>query len=225
MVSGAGSHYLTNAVWPSGPQGARFILMILGLDPSLVHMVVVYALIFGAPFVQEDAAIFGAATAAATGQAHPVGAFVALLAGLTVSDTWKYWIGALSHRWPRMARWAKDPRVERARDQVLNHLVKALLVARFVPGTRIPLYVACGVFRAPFLKFFILLVVGAIAYITIAFTLIHQLGAMAGEHLHKTLPIVVLAVVIVMLALTWVRPLLKARGAKTSGTGDGGAVQ
>lgn len=194
--------------------------MIFGLDVPMMQTALIYAIIFAAPFVQEDAAVFGAATAAATGQGDPVWVFAAILSGLTVSDVWKYGIGRLSHRVPRMARWATDPRIQRVRGEVLNNLAKALLVARFVPGTRIPLYIACGVFKAPFFSFLALLVTGGAIYVGLAFFLVRQLGSVASGYLHTTIPIVVVAIIVVVVGVGWLRQRRVKAQAASSGTSD-----
>ena len=64
------------------------------------------------------------------------------------------------------------------------------MIARFIPGTRIPLYIAAGFFQASFLKFSIFIFVSALIYIGIAFALFNALGEVAGEEAKKYLPIV-----------------------------------
>ena len=66
------------------------------------------------------------------------------------------------------------------------------MIARFVPGTRIPLYIAAGFFQASFAKFSIFIFVSALIYIAIAFGLFTLLGEVAGEEAKKYLPIVAL---------------------------------
>ena len=64
------------------------------------------------------------------------------------------------------------------------------MVARFIPGTRIPLYIAAGFFQASFLKFTAFIFLSALIYIAIAFGLFHILGEVAGQEAKKYLPIV-----------------------------------
>jgi len=116
------------------------------------------------PFIQEDVAVLGAASAAVSGVGTPLWMFVAVTIGLTVSDLWKYWLGRAAISQP----WAK----------------------KHAQGTRIPLYIAAGFFKASFVKFSIFIFLSALIYIAIAFGLFHLLGEVAGEEAKKYLPIV-----------------------------------
>jgi membrane protein DedA with SNARE-associated domain len=75
------------------------------------------------------------------------------------------------------------------------------MAVRFVPGTRIPFYVACGFFAAPFWKFTLFLVVSGLAYVGVAFALFHAIGEAAGEQVRGWLPLIALG--LVALALAW----------------------
>lgn len=154
------------------------------------------------PFVQEDVAIVGAASAAAvTGNEQTAGLLLATWLGLTVSDAWKYWAGRLAKKIPAAARMAQGPRVQAARDRVLRHLAITIVVARFVPGTRIPLNVACGVFHAPFFKYLALIMFSGAIYIGITYALFRALGEVVGEEVRAALPFIVIPIVIAVIAL------------------------
>jgi len=156
------------------------------------------------PFVQEDAAVFGAAGLAVLGTLKTGPAALAVYTGLVLSDVWKYWAGRLArtHRWTKKV--ADKPGVAAARDKVVNHLALAMLTARFVPGTRIPLYVASGFFKAPFLLFFLYMAASAALYVGIVFTAFHIVGAMAGPILAAYLPVIaVVGVATALAVLLW----------------------
>ena len=105
-----------------------------------------------------------------------VSIFVVSLLGLVLSDGWKYWAGCYVQSWPPAARWAKNPIVGALKEGVLKRLGLALLGARFTPGTRIPLYLACGVFRAPFRRFLALIALTGALYLGLTFALFAVLG-------------------------------------------------
>jgi membrane protein DedA with SNARE-associated domain len=170
-----------------------------------------YAAAFLAPFVQEDAAVIGTASAAAAGQAEPALLLAAVWAGLLVSDGWKYGAGRLAHRIPWAAQQVARPRVAAARDAVLKRLGMALVTARFVPGTRIPLYLACGVFRAPAVKFLALIGLSASAYVGLCYGLFVVLGASLGEEMRQRLPWIAGGAVCAILLLVWGGPWLMRR--------------
>ena len=142
------------------------------------------------PFIQEDAAVLGAASASVSGIGTPMGMFIAITIGLTVSDLWKYWLGRAAITQPWAKKHAEGPRIAKAKDSIVHNLVKSIMVARFIPGTRIPLYIAAGFFKASFIKFAIFIFLSALIYIGIAFGLFSLLGEVAGEEAKKYLPIV-----------------------------------
>lgn len=164
-----------------------------------------YASIFLLPFVQEDVAVIAAATASLTGMEPTFLIFVAILAGLTASDIWKYWLGyaARSRQWAH--KFAERKGVSVAGDLVRDELGKTLYVARFVPGTRIPTYIACGFFIVPYIKFVGLVILTAFTYVAISFALFHTVGAVAGEQAKFWLPVIAVVIIGSYLLFRWVR--------------------
>ena len=151
---------------------------------------IVYLCAFIGPFIQEDAAVLGAASASVSGIGSPMLMFITITIGLTLSDLWKYWLGraAISQEWAK--KHAQSPKISKAKDNIVHNLGKSIMVARFIPGARIPLYIAAGFFQASFIKFAIFIFISALIYIGIAFGLFNLLGEVAGEEAKKYLPIV-----------------------------------
>ena len=179
-----------------------------GFDADSVMLMsgwAIYAGIFFLPFLQEDAAVIAAATASIT-DAGPIAIlFAVILAGLTASDVWKYWIGHVARRNAWAHRFAEKPGVSVAGDLVRTELAKTLYMARFVPGTRIPTYIACGFFKAPYAKFVAIVVLTAFTYVAIMFALFHMVGAVAGEQAKYWLPAIAVTVVCGYILLRWLR--------------------
>lgn len=165
----------------------------------------VYLIAMVMPFVQEDTAVIGAASSAAAAQGQSAFLLLATWAGLVVSDGWKYWAGRLAHKIPMAARFTADPRVIAAREKVLTRLGVALIVSRFVPGTRIPLNVACGLFRVSFVRFILLIMLSAALYLGAAFAVFSTLGVIVGEQVRSAIPFVVVPLVLIMVAFAWTR--------------------
>ncbi len=138
-----------------------------------------YGAVFLAPFVQEDAAVLGG-TAIAQTAPQPVFIYAALFAGLIASDTWKYGAGRLATRSAYVQRLQAKPIAARIGALIDAHLGLALLTARFVPGTRIPLYVLSGLRRAPLPKFLTFLTLSAAAYIALSAGLVALIGPQAA---------------------------------------------
>lgn len=156
--------------------------------------------LFG-PFVQEDAAVLAAASGSVSSMVNTPLMFLAISIGLIVSDLWKFWIGraAIRNDWARQQ--AEKPRVQAMKSQVTENLGKAIMTGRFVPGVRIPLYIAAGFFDVPFKRFAAYIVLSALIYIAAAFVLFHTLGTIAGPAAKVILPIVALSIFVMLLTI------------------------
>lgn len=143
-----------------------------------------------APFVQEDTAIFTASSMSLLDATKIAPIFAAITFGLSLSNMWKYWAGraAHSHAWAR--RMAEKPQVANAARLVHNRLALSLIVARFIPGTRIPLYLAAGYFKASWWRFVFWVVVSSAINIVVFFVLFHTVGAVAGKQAVVWLPVI-----------------------------------
>lgn len=179
--------------------------MVFGIGEDFTHLTgfALYLSIFLLPFVQEDAAVIGAATASMLGLAPTPYLIAAILAGLLGSDAWKYWIGRLARRYQWAHKFAEKPGVSVAGDLVRKEFMQTMLTARFVPGTRIPTYVACGFFRAHYGKYLVFLLMTASMYVAIMFTLFHVGGAVAGEAAKFWLPAIAVSVLVIYVAFRW----------------------
>jgi len=171
----------------------------------------IYALVAISPFIQEDAAILSAAAASASGAGSTQLLFITLIVFLSISDLWKYWLGRAAHASEKGRRFADKPGVQSAREKVVNRLGLSLVTARFVPGTRVPLYIACGFFKAPFYKVAFFVITSAIMYSTIAFYTFHKLGEVAGEKLHMYAPVAAVAVIVFVVTVLFVQWRLSKR--------------
>lgn len=149
--------------------------------------------------------MIAAATASITGLAPTPILFLAILAGLVASDAWKYWLGhaARSHAWAH--KFAEKPGVSVAGDLVRNELIRTMYMARFVPGTRVPTYVACGFFQTPYVKFVGILVMTAFTYVCIWMAIFHTVGAVAGEQARFVLPAIAVLYVSAYVLYRWMK--------------------
>lgn len=181
------------------------------MEPT--HLLLLLLPLLVAPFVQEDVAVFAAATMAATmmHRADPLLVGVVALTGMVASDVWKFWAGRLAQRHDGFRRWAEKPGVVSARDKVLGRLGVTLFVVRFVPGTRIGAYVAAGFFGAPFRPFLLYVAASAALYLVTAFGLVMTLGAVAGKDAVKWLPLVVVTAVAVPLMMRTLAGMARRR--------------
>lgn len=176
-----------------------------GLSEDVTHLtgIALYLTIFLLPFLQEDAAVIGAATASLMGLAPTPYLIVAIMCGLFASDAWKYWIGRLARRYQWAHKFAEKPGVSVAGDLVRREFWQTMLTARFVPGTRIPTYVACGFFKAPYPRYLVILTITAAMYVGLMFTVFHAGGAVAGEQAKYWLPVIAVTVLVSYIAFRW----------------------
>ncbi|MEM9014406.1 MAG: VTT domain-containing protein [Pseudomonadota bacterium] len=164
---------------------------------------VLYLSIFALPFVQEDAAVIGAASASLAGAAPTSFILTAVLTGLVCSDAWKYWLGRFARRHQWAHKFAEKPGVSIAGDLVRKEFVQTMMTARFVPGTRIPTYIACGFFKANYVKFVLVLILTASLYVGIVFGLFHSLGAVIGEQAKFWLPVIAVTFLAFYIGFRW----------------------
>ncbi len=169
-------------------------------DLMASNMWAVYACVFVAPFVQEDAGVIGAASLSLGGMGAPAILLLLTVSGLIASDLWKFWVGrfAQNREWAR--RFAAKPAVERAKELVDKRLGAAIATARFLPGARIALYVAAGYFGASWPRFAFWVAASAALYVGIVFGLFHALGAALGESARTWLPVGAFAALAIALA-------------------------
>ena len=189
-------------------------------DMSMMTGWVLYLSIFALPFIQEDAAVIGAATASLAGAAPTTFILAAILAGLVASDAWKYWMGRLARRYQWAHKFAEKPGVSIAGDLIRKEFIQTMLTARFVPGTRIPTYIAAGFFKADYIRYVLTLVVTASLYVAIMFTLFHSVGAVAGEKAKIWLPVIAVVCLAVYICVRWFNHVNKHEGPMTPLTSE-----
>ncbi len=181
---------------------------VFNFDPQTLFMMsgwTLYLVIFLLPFVQEDAAVIGAATASITGAGPVHLIFLAILAGLTLSDIWKYWLGWAARRYHWAHDFSEKPGVSTAGKLVRDDLIKTLFAARFVPGTRIPTYLACGFFKISYLRFVLWVIATAMIYVCLMFLMFHFVGEIAGEQAKFWLPMIALTIILSYVGMRYLR--------------------
>lgn len=166
----------------------------------------IYLIIFFSPFVQEDAAVLYAASLSANNPAlYFPKMFFVILAGLFLSDIWKYWIGWAALRNPKARAFAEKKHVADLQEKVQKYTIVTLFTARFVPLARIPAYVACGFFKVPYWKFCFYIGLTATVYTIIIFAVLNWLGAALGERFEWILPIVAVSIALLFIGFQILR--------------------
>jgi len=134
-------------------------------------------------FVSEDAATISSALSVFGGPlSWPVG-FSACFAGIWLGDLGLYALARrmgkpiLRSRW--IGRLADATAIERCQKQFNRHGMLTLLASRFIPGTRLPTYVAAGLFSVPVKRFALVTALAALLWIGGIFAIAKLLGAQA----------------------------------------------
>ena len=157
------------------------------------NMLAVVLCLLIAPFIQEDAAVIGAASLSLVDGANIPLIFASVSVGLIASDLWKYWLGraARTRQWAR--KYTDRPSIARAEKLVKERLGATLMSVRFIPGARIAMYIASGYFAAPWPIFAGWVMASALLFVAIMFALFHILGAVVGESVKFWLPVISLS--------------------------------
>jgi membrane protein DedA with SNARE-associated domain len=156
--------------------------------------------------IPEEAAIVIAGVLSSQGQLNPWIAFAACLAGAIVGDSFMYGIG---YRWghrlftshPRFAKLLAEENEAQFHQQLHNHALKIMFIARFLIGIRAPVYVMTGAIRMPYRRFIVYDIISATFVVGTVFWLSYMFGANVQEWVHHAeffATLIVLAVVAIV---------------------------
>ncbi len=121
-----------------------------------------------ATLASEDLTCIAGGILAANGAIPFVGASCACALGIWLGDLGLYGLGVLADRSRRNWRWlnrlARPSVIMRGRQLFERHGVKWIFLSRFLPGTRVPSYLAAGVVRWSFRKFALALALASLLW-------------------------------------------------------------
>src|SRR5436190_14927151 len=132
-------------------------------------------------FISEDAATISSALSLFGGPINWQLGFAACFAGIWLGDLGLYSLARcfgkpiLKSRW--IARFVDATSIERCQIRFNNHASLALLASRFVPGTRLPTYLAAGLLSMPVIQFAAVTAFGAFVWIGGIFIIAELLGS------------------------------------------------
>src|SRR5881398_658303 len=134
-------------------------------------------------FISEDAATISSALSIFGGPlSWPLG-FVSCFAGIWLGDLGLYSLAryasknVLRSRW--LARLADPAAITYCEKTFAHNSVFALIASRFIPGTRLPTYLAAGLFAMPACRFALITAIGALLWISVFFALTKLFGSHA----------------------------------------------
>jgi membrane protein DedA with SNARE-associated domain len=195
------------------------------------------SILFGGNFLNEELACVSAGVLAAKGSIPFPVAVCACTLGVWVSDSFLYLLGFLGRRGllDRIPlRWiVKRERLERTGALFHGHGLKLVFLSRFMPGSRVPIYLAAGALGYPYGRFAAAMAVAAAiwapAMVWVAMKLGHALlGWLERYELIAWVaaPAAVVLVWLLMRAMEWVvgkrgERLVEAAGEDEGSPGDG----
>lgn len=173
-----------------------------------------------ATFSSEDLACIFGGLMAAQGWLTIVQAIGACAAGIWLGDIGLYWIGYFAantrKHWKWMDRVASPKRIAKGRRLFEEHGMKWVFVSRFVPGMRLPSFVAAGAVGWSFKKFVIALAFGAWMWTPIICGMAYVSGQVVLEWVEAyqrwAWPVIIGLVIAVWLLIKVVVPSFTWRG-------------
>lgn len=121
-------------------------LITLSSQPLLLGLA-----LFGATFVAEDAATVAAGVLVARAGIDPVAALSGLILGTAVGDLALYALGRWGAGTQLGAKLRGRNDVRRAESWIADRALLLVFAARFLPGSRLPVFTASGLVAAPVL--------------------------------------------------------------------------
>lgn len=141
-------------------------------DPLLLA-----ALVIGFSLISEDATTVGTALLASGGFAHPLYLYLLANLAILIGDSGLYLMGRTGARIRPLRRLLAHRRIYRFRRWLKRHEAAVLIASRFMPGSRLPTYTACGFYRLSFGHFLAWLALGSLAWTALVFLLVGAASA------------------------------------------------
>lgn len=184
-------------------------------------MAVWWSLFFGT-FVSEDLTCITAGLLVQRGDVGVASATTACAFGIFASDLALWGAGRFFGRavlaWPRLAKRLQESRVPDLQAWLERHAAGAIVGSRFLPGTRLPLYLIAGFARLPAMVFAVWAFVGAALWTP---TLVLFTASLGDAFIARLAPIVGagwlvrIAAGAVILGLLWVIRSLAIRARRS----------
>jgi membrane protein DedA with SNARE-associated domain len=153
-------------------------LVALASDPLLLAIT-----LFAATFVAEDAATIAAGVLVGSTGADPYLALGAVILGTAIGDLALYGAGRWGAGTAFGARLRQREDVGRTLSAFARRMLGLLIVARFVPGMRLPVFAASGVASAPFRLVATVVLLSTPIWTTFLFEIARNAGAQAADEL------------------------------------------
>lgn len=136
-------------------------------------------MLFLVTFLLEDVATTTAALLSAAGFIDIVPAVLVLFLGIVLGDCLLYLAGYWAQNWRQLRDWLQNKTAFKKVANWQRHQVGLILLARFLPGLRLPTYSAMGYLQWSAPVFYLTVVIGVGIWTTTLFSLVYMLGEAA----------------------------------------------
>lgn len=146
------------------------------------HPALQVATLILATFILEDAATILAAIQAASGTLPIPMAIGSLYVGIVIGDAGLYGLGRLAAQFPWIRRRVHPRRIEAVRHWLHGRLFRVVLITRFLPGVRLPVYTSCGFLHVSFRIFILATMTGTVFWTSGLFFASMKIGSFLMAH-------------------------------------------
>ncbi len=153
------------------------------LAASVPHHWLMPVSIIAGTWILEDLTTILVGILAADGLIKIGVALIALWIGIITGDYGLYFLGMLAKTHPRIRRFVEHERLLPIRRRLERNLREVVISTRFIPGLRLPTYVACGFFRMPFWEFAQSVVLATLIWTTGLFAVAYLFGQSTSDWL------------------------------------------
>ncbi|GIL40228.1 VTT domain-containing protein [Roseiterribacter gracilis] len=149
------------------------------MSMEMMNPALLLAALFLATFALEDVATATAASLVAEMHLSPLPALLSVLVGIILGDLGLYLLGRAAHRMSWAQRIARNRRLVAFGAAGPQRVATVILIARLVPGLRLPTFVAAGLARVPALQFAVPAIIAASLWTGVLFVALWQFGVQA----------------------------------------------
>ena len=138
------------------------------------------AIILGTCILEDPTTVIVGLLAADGSIGVPIALF-SLYAGIVFGDIGLYGLGWLASTHPRLARYVDHDFIAPFRTWLETRYVLTVFSARFIPGSRLPTYIASGFFRSTLSTFILTAIVATSVWTTLLFSASYWFGNVTSE--------------------------------------------
>lgn len=171
------------------------ILMEYAQNPWLLSFV-----LFLATFILEDAATSSGALISSQGLLPVKFSLLALIAGIIIGDLALFGLGVLASKSSWVRKQLDKKGVKTTKTLLSDNMVLSIILARFIPGMRLPTYVAMGLLKLDFKTFFMTVTFAVGIWTVFLFSVVYKLGENAFDMVgwYKWLSIAAIALLVIL---------------------------